>query len=339
MGNWKLRLLRKHNLGKLVIGQFLIVFALWILNPYPVLDVAYWEVDSPFRDLSDIGLDEFKAGTNPLNESENGVLDPTGLDVTRGDLVWGNSTVISQNWSGTDDDLIVVNTTWTYHNASVTDDDYLWLIPIYGYDTPRVPVKRDPWVYIDSVELEPGDYDIWVLYPARDDGKVNYRVEADDLSDVRVIEPEEQITRKYGRDRFYLDCTFTIEKAGEYHVDAYRAALSESYFMAVIPERSLAYPLALAIGWLLILQVVTLKSHEYIKGWNDRKKMKGRHVERYVFPPDVAYFFAMGPEPNWKGPAYFRFPRGTADFFRWEPMGLEFPKGTDRFFDWEPGPG
>jgi hypothetical protein len=121
-------------------------------------------------------------------------------------------------------------------------------------------------------------------------------------------------------------------------MEADRGALRHSYLMLVVPEKSWAYPFVVALGWLLILQVVTVKGYEFVKGRIERRRMVGRHVERYVFPPDVAYFFAMGPEPAWKGGAFFQFPRSTADFLAWEPMNLEFPEGTDRFFDREPGP-
>lgn len=334
----KNRLLRKHNIGKLVLGQFLIVFAVWILNPVPVFDVAYLEVTSPFGDYYGVGLDEFKAGPNPLNETGEMGLDLTGLDIARVDLIEINTTVTYFNWSNSDDYLIVGNSTYTYINGSASTDDYTWLFPFYSYQSPSVPVRKDPWIDIGSVELEPGDYDIWVLYPARDDGKVNYRVDGYQLPDVRVVEPDEQITRKYGRDRFYLDCTFTVEEAGEYYMDAYGAALSQSRFMAVIPERPVSYYFALAFGWLLIVQVVTVKGHEFVKRRIERKRMEGRPKELYVFPPDVAYFFAMGPEPNWKGGAFYKFPRGTSEFFNWEPMSLEFPAGTAEFLDAIPGP-
>jgi hypothetical protein len=58
----------------------------------------------------------------------------------------------------------------------------------------------------------------------------------------------------------------------------------------------------------------------------------------YEFPPDVAYFFAMGPEPNWKGGSFFLFTRGTREFFEWRPLELEFPEGMAEFFDLLEGP-
>lgn len=318
MGNWKNRLLRKHNLGKLVLGQFLIVFAILLLDPYPVHDVYYWEVGDRFSDYPYFGLDEFRAGTNPLNGTVNGsqVITIDGEEAS--DVFW-------------------VNTTWTIDNLSINDDEFIRLLFLdqFRYDDQRV--QSSPWVDIGSVELDPGDYDVWVLYPAKDDGRVNYRVFAEDNTHVKVVEPDGEVTRKYGRLTLYLDCTFTIDEAGRYDLEAYKSALDRSFYMAVMPERSLAYPILLALGWLLILQVVTIKSYQVIRRWTDRTKQKGLDKERFVFPPDVAYFFAMGPEPNWKGPAFFRAPRGTAEFFRWRPMDLEFPVGTAGFFALGPG--
>lgn len=317
MGNWKNRLLRKHNLVKLVLGQFLIVFAILLLNPYPVHDVYYWEVNW-FSESQFTYLDEFRAGTNPLNGTVNGSLDITIDGEEASDVYW-------------------VNTTWTIDKLSSNDDDLIRLLFLDQFRTAGQTVKSSPWVDIGSVDMDPGDYDVWVQYPAKDDGRVNYRVFAEDNTQVRVVEPDGEVTRKYGRNTLYLDCTFTIDEAGSYDMEAYRSALDRSYYMAVVPDRSVAYPIVLALGWLLILQVVTIKSYEVIRRWTDRTKQKGLHKERYLFPPDVAYFFAMGPMLNWKGPAFFRFPRGTAEFFRWEPMDLEFPVRTADFFALGPG--
>ena len=313
MGNWKNRLLRKHNLVKLVLGQFLIVFAILLLNPYPVHDVYYWEVGDRFSNFPFKYPDYFQAGTNPLNGTVNGSQDVTIDGEEDSDVFW-------------------VNTTLTIDKLSINDDVFIRLVYLDQFRTADQSVKSSPWVDIGSVELDPGDYEAWVLYPAKDDGKVNYRVFAEDNTHVKVVEPDGEVTRKYGRQTLYLDCTFTIDEAGRYDMEAYKSALDQSFYMAVVLERSLAYPIVLALGWLLILQVVTIKSYQVIRRWTDKTKQKGQHKERYVFPPDVAYFFAMGPMLNWKGPAFFRFPRGTAEFFRWEPMDLEFPLGTAEFF-------
>lgn len=319
MGNWKHRLLRKHNLGKLVLGQFLLIFAILILDPYPVHDVYYWDVIDPFKDFPYFGPDSFKAGTNPLNGSEN------------------DSYVFTIDGEETSD-VIFINTTWTLDRLSSSDDDYFTLRHLDQFRYGNQRVQSNPWVDIGSVELKPGDYDVWVLYPASDDGRVNYKVEAEDLTDVRVVEADREVTRKYGRHTLYLDCTFTIEKAGVYYMEANGGALYQSFYMAVMRERTLAYPFALAIGWLLIIQVVTVKGYEFVHRRRETARTKGQPKVRYVFPPDVAYFFAMGPEPAWKGGAFFQFPRGTDGFFRWVPMGLEFPTGTAEFFDWDPNP-
>lgn len=321
MGNWKYRLLRKHNLGKLVLGQFLLIFAILILDPYPVHEVFSWDVMDPYDGIFFRTSDEFKAGTNPLNgtaETYDGTI-----------------------WIGNDTNIWVVQANLTVVNASSSGNDtwppyYSFLHDYYSPSPP--PKEQSTWVDIGSVGLVPRNYNVWVLIPVGDDGEANYKVFTEDDTEIEVVEAGTEVTREYGRHTFYLDCSFTISERGTYHLEANRGALRHSYLMLVVPEKSWAYPFIVAIGWLLILQVVTVKGYEFVKGRIERRRMVGRQVERYVFPPDVAYFFAMGPEPAWKGGAFFMFPRGTTDFLAWEPMNLEFPKGTDRFFDREPGP-
>jgi hypothetical protein len=302
-----------------------LIFAILILDPYPVHDVYSWDVTDPLYNLPLHFPDDFKAGTNPLNDTVNGY----------GDFI--------SSWNDSFDR--VVTTEVQFHNGSWSSDSNndTWItVTAYPHDLFFWPVEPreelSPWVDIGSIKLFPWNYEVWVLRPAARDGRVNYKVFSEDNTTIKVVEPDKVVTREYGDETLYLDCTFTIDESGTYRMEADRAALSRSFYMAVIPEGSWAYPFTLAIGWLLILQVVTVKGYDLVKRWSDRTKNKGRHVERYVFLPDVAYFFAMGPEPAWKGGAFFMFPRGTSDFLAWEPMSLEFPKGTDRFFDRDRNP-
>ena len=326
MGNLLHRLLFRHNIGKLALGQFLLVFAVLILDPGPVYDVYSWEVMDPIPPYIDFD-DGFWAGTEPLNSTTFG-----DSDIHRPAFDFRNS-----NGSVT----YVTNVTVTFHRVNHTDANITQVTPTVSpvHFFLRGPYireeEKDPWVDLDSVNLTPRRYEVWVLRYAAHDGKANYQVIAEDDTPIDVSVPTTPRTRDFAGHDFDLDCYFDIEEAGEYHMRADRSALRSSYYMMVVPERHPTYPLVLALGWLIILEVVVVKGHDFLRRsltWTHNTRRR-RH--EFIFPPDVAYFFEMGPEPNWKGGAFFRFPTGTKEFFEWAPMDLEFPPGTAGFFDLE----
>ena len=349
MGRILHRLLFRHNIGKLALGQFLLVFAVLILDPYPVHDVHSWDVMDPYPFHTGT-FDEFRAGRNPLNNSSYGVwyATPRWETVLYSNtsrpclLIDDNATFITVASNTTGPDLLV-NSTATIVMVNATNDTITvrtthWTEgPSFFLPTYANQAEEDPWVDVGSVELRPRTYEVWVLRPATRDGRENYQVTAGDGTSIDVREPRSPRTRERGGETFHLDCTFDVEERGEYRMRAERDALRSSLYMMVVPEKHIAYPLAIIIGWLLIAQVVVVKGYGFLRWLFDTTDGDGRDRHRHVFPPDVAHFFAMGPQPNWKGGAFFRFPRGTGEFFEWRPLELEFPQGMAEFLDrWSP---
>jgi hypothetical protein len=318
MGNLRHRLLHEHSIGKLALGQFLMVFAFLVLSPPAVHEVYSWEVSGPFS-MCIVTDDDLKAGPNPLASNVTEGLSNEPIRIHEDDLCW----------------TVEVR----FYNGSASDDTDTIVVRSAPIEFPYLPFNQpqpeSTWADIGTVELRRGVYEIWVAKPATNDGRVNYRVMDEDGQYVEVVQPRDEVTRRMMGHTFHLDSRFTIEERGEYRMEANRAALRQSYYMAVLPERSMAYPFVLSLGLSLVLLVVVSKSFRVYRGWTERKAM-ARKRDLYAFPADTAYFFAMGPESNWKGPPFFRFPRGTADFFDWTPMSLEFPEGTAGFFDLGP---
>ncbi len=338
MGNLIHRLLSRHNIGKLALGQVLVVLAFMLLDPPVVHHAAYYDPAFYEWDPSVVWGNSYDGyslivGDNPpfatvyyVNRTS------TECDINVTSIVWDVNVSVIDDPDHEDPDIpaIVVRVAPArMTNASV----FPWVRP----DTTDRYI--DPWREIGSVDLDPGKYEIWVYEPSSDDGMVDYQVFNEGNTRERVTPVEKDATRKFGRFEYHLNSEFRIDDEGRYDLKAQVDSFKESRYMLVVPERPMAFYLVLWLGIGLIAMVVVTKSKDFLMWAIRTDAVHSSRIEGlYEFPPDVAYFFAMGPEPNWKGGAFFLFPRGTREFFEWRPIQLEFPEGTAEFFDLREGP-
>jgi hypothetical protein len=329
MGRFINRLLRKHNVGKLALGQFLIFFAFLILDPAVVHDASYYNLYSEPWDPGSILINPQDSTPLSFDSDEPWIGTISSENVTWVTIQDNRTPVrVPIAWDSDDTPILYINMTQTF---------------VAG---PNPLVKREPghryvnpWCNIGSVDLEPGKYQIWVYEPSTDDGIVDYRVFNEGNTRNKVTKVEDEVVRRFIRTDFHLNSDFVIEEEGRYDLRAQVDSFKESRTMLVVPVRPLSFYMSVWIGIALIGIVVATKSYGVVR-WIFRTETDGDTGDQGLlrFPADVAYFFSMGLEPNWKGGAFFRFPRGTARFFEWEPLTMKFPKGTAEFFDLPLGP-